>query len=300
MLDNPRARAKLKGFFHDWLELERAANVSKDSEKFPGFDETVMADLRTSLELFLDEAIWGETSSYRDLLLADYVMMNGRLAALYGKGDAVKGEGFEKVSFGGQRSGVITHPYLLASLAYHNNTSPIHRGVFLTRNIVGRTLKPPPEAIEFSDNEFDPSLTMREKVTELTRAKACMACHATINPLGFSLENFDAIGRWQTVDNDKPVDTKSEFTDDDGGTMELKSARDVAAFAADSKAAQGAFVKQLFHHVVKQGEASYGLDTRERLRLEFEKNGFNVRELVASIAVTAATDGLAEDGVAKK
>lgn len=300
MLKNPRAKAKMRGFFHHWLELERAANVSKDSEKFPEFSEEVLADLRTSLDLFLDDAVWGESSDYRELLQADYLMLNGRLAGLYGKGDAVEGKGFQKVSLGGQRSGVITHPYLLTAFAYHNSTSPIHRGVFLTRNIVGRMLKPPPEAIEFSDHKFDPSLTMREKVTEITRAKACMACHATINPLGFSLENFDAIGRWQTVDNQKPVDTKSEFLDDQGGTVELESARDVAAFAAGSEAAQGGFVKQLFHHVVKQGMASYGLDTRDRLRAVFDESGFSIRELLTEIGVTAAMDGVGKPEVVQK
>ena len=97
-------------------------------------------------------------------------------------------------------------PFLMSALAYHKNTSPIHRGVFITRNIVGRALKPPPAAIEFMDDRFDPSLTMREKVTELTRPAACMGCHSTINPLGFSLEHYDAVGRWRTVDEGVTID----------------------------------------------------------------------------------------------
>ncbi|MEZ5431602.1 MAG: DUF1588 domain-containing protein [Verrucomicrobiales bacterium] len=98
----------------------------------------------------------------------------------------------------------------------------MHRGVFLTRNIVGMSLNPPPKATKFEDSKFDPHLTMREKVTEMTRSSACMACHTTINPLGFSLEQFDGIGRWRTKDKDKPVDPASDFKTDEGDTLQIK------------------------------------------------------------------------------
>ncbi len=296
MVKDPRARAKMQGFFHHWLELDRAQNLSKDSKAFPAFDEMVMADLRVSLDLFLDDVVWGEKSDYRDLLLADYLFLNDRLAGLYGKPDKVPAGTFQKVSFTNEkRSGVVTHPFLLSAFAYHNNTSPIHRGVFLTRNIVGMTLKPPPEAVEFKDADFDPSLTMRQKVTELTRAKACMACHSVINPLGFSLENFDAIGRWRTKEkNDKPIDAKSTFKTDEGTTVQFASARDVADFAVKSPSAHRAFVRQLFHHSVKQPANAYGVATLDQLRKGFESSNYNIRGLLVEIAMVSATHGLPE------
>jgi hypothetical protein len=75
-------------------------------------------------------------------------------------------------------------------------------------------------AIAFEDEEFDPDLTMREKVTQMTRDTACMSCHSIINPLGFSLENFDAVGRWRTRENEKPIDTRSEYTSASGETVD--------------------------------------------------------------------------------
>ncbi len=78
----------------------------------------------------------------------------------------------------------------MSSLAYNKFTSPIHRGVFLTRNVLGFALKSPVMAVEFEDSRFDPTLTMREKVTELTRDSSCMGCHSVINPLGFALEQY--------------------------------------------------------------------------------------------------------------
>ncbi len=291
MLGDPRTKEKLRGFFHHWLELKEADTISKDPEAFPGFDAGALSDLRRSLDLFVDRIVWEGSSDYRELLQADWLMLNPRLAALYGK--EVKGPGFEPVTFGpGERTGVITHPYLLTSFAYFKNTSPIHRGVFLTRNIVGRQLKPPPEAVEFKDGNFDPSLTMREKVTEITKAAACMGCHTTINPLGFSLENYDAIGRWRAEDNGKPVDAASDFTGDDGETVRLENAADVAAFAIGSEGAHRTFIRHLFHHTVKQPAAAYGPDTMDRLLESFRKSDFNVRELLLETALTAATRGL--------
>lgn len=296
---NWRTRAKVRGFFHHWLELERAEELTKDSKVYPEFTSKVRSDLRTSLNLFIEDAVWGEGGNYQRLMLADYLYLNERLGQLYGKPD-VKG-GFQKVSLSpDRRSGIVTHPFLLASLAYHNSTSPIHRGVFLTRNIAGMTLKSPPMANVFKDGNFDPSLTMREKVTEMTRSKACMGCHITINPLGFSLENFDGIGRWQTKDKNKPINASSDFKTDTGQTIKLNGARDVAQFAANSQLAHRAFIQHLFHHMVKQPVLAYGNDTMEELRTGFEHTGFYIPELLKRIAIVAASEGTDNATASKK
>lgn len=295
MLADPRAKSKVKEFLHDWLETDHAEEISKDPTAFPGFDEALLADLRTSLDAFLDAVVWDKGSDYRQLLLADYVFLNERLAKFYGvtlPSSAAAGA-FAKVQFDPkQRSGVLTHPFLLSSLAYHRNSSPIHRGVFLTRNIVGRALKPPPMAIEFMDDRFDPSLTMREKVTELTRSNACMSCHSVINPLGFSLESFDAVGRFRTTDNNKPVDTSSELEIGNGKSIKLTGPRDVAEYAATSAEAHRAFIRQLFDHQGKQPADAYGPQTLERLRTRFVGSNYNIQELLVEIAKTSALHGV--------
>jgi hypothetical protein len=306
MLADPRARNKMRGFFHHWLEIGER-DLAKDKTMFPEFDEAVIADLRCSLELFLDQVVWSEDSDYRQLLLADHLVLNERLRRLYqpqplrvcdeandGSGndaaeDVQPASQFRDIVFAPQRrAGVLTHPYLLTAFAYHNNTSPIHRGVFLTRNIVGRELKPPPIAVAFKDAEFSPDLTMRDKITQLTRDQACMSCHSIINPLGFAMENFDAVGRWRTSENNKPVDTKSEYTTVDGRTLEIQSARDIASYAASSEPAQRAFVTQLFQYSIKQPPAAYGPELVDQLRAEFADDDFNIRNLLARIAVRSA------------
>ena len=293
MLSDLRTKAKLHGFFHYWLELERAEAIAKDPKSFPEFDAQVLADLRTSLNLFLDQVVWSERSDYRELLQANYLLLNDRLGKLYGKN--VSGEAFQRVDFDPkQRAGVVTHPYLLAAFASSKATSPIHRGVFLTRTIVGMTLKPPPMAVAFEDAKFDAHLTMREKITELTKNNNCMACHGTINPLGFSLENYDAIGRWRTQDNNKPVNAVTDFATDDGDKIRLTGARDLVKFAAENPSGHRAFIHLLFHHTVKQDVNVYGPDTLEALRQSFTGSGFNIRKLLTDIAIVSATRGMPE------
>lgn len=288
MLGDRRAREKLQGFLHHWLQVDRIESLAKDGTLFPGFDDAVIANLRTSLDLFLEETVWRGDSDYRRLLLADHLLLNARLAKFYGL-EWSGGAGFETVALDAEhRAGVITHPYLLAAFAYPRSTSPIHRGVFLTRNIVGRALNPPPMAVAFNDADFDPHMTMREKVAELTRPDACQTCHSIINPLGFSLEHFDAVGRFRTLDNDRPVNAIGDYETLSGRTIRLTRARDVAEYAIASPEAQDAFVEQLFHHAVKQPLQAYGTDTADRLREEFRRSEFNIRKLLVNIAVIAA------------
>ncbi|MEZ6063002.1 MAG: DUF1592 domain-containing protein [Planctomycetaceae bacterium] len=309
MMEDGRAKAKMAGFFRKWLELEER-DLAKDKAMFPEFDEAVIADLRKSLELFIDRVVWSRESDYRQLLLADYLVLNDPLRELYAadlpdgsaeldeqeirrraRTERVASE-FQPVEFPeGQRSGVLTHPYLLSAYAYHNNTSPIHRGVFLTRNIVGRALNPPPMAVAFKDNEFAADLTMREKVTQLTSDKACMSCHSIINPLGFTLESFDAVGRFRSVDNSKPVDTRTQYTTEAGETLEFARAKDIAEFAVSHDEAHRAFVTQVFQHLVKQNPMAYGEQTIEALSEQFEKDQFNIQNLWVQIATRTAAGG---------
>ena len=247
--------------------------------------------------------MWNEASDYRKLLTADYLFLNNRMAAFYGLSTNDNGNAYDlkdcdnkddfiKVTFGSEpRCGVLTHPFLLASLSYQKMTSPIHRGVFLTRHIVGRSLKPPPMAMTFKDADFAPNLTMRQKVAELTRPQACQSCHSVINPLGFSLEQYDAVGRFRASENDKLIDPVSEYLTDDGEKIRLGGARDVAAFAIGSEQAQNAFIQEMFHQIVKQPVAAYGADMMASLRKTFVESDFNMQKLLVEIVTVAALHG---------
>jgi hypothetical protein len=300
MLADPRARSKVQSALHHWLQVNQIENLAKDDKLFPGFTPEMIADLRTSLNLFLDDVVWSEVADYRRLLLEDKLFVNRRLAQFYGLNTNAPDD-FVKVAIEpSQRAGVVTHPYLLAAFSYPRSTSPIHRGVFLTRNIIGRALKPPPMAVAFKDADFAPDMTMREKVAELTRPQACQGCHSVINPLGFSLEHFDAVGRLRTQEGNRPIDAVSEYTTDGGETVRLTGARDVAQFAVRSEQAQDAFIEQLFHQVVKQPMLAYGTNVQHRLRESFVSSGFNIQELLVEIATTSALRGVERSAGPKK
>ncbi len=296
MLEDPRARAKMNTFFEYWLEMD-GRDPAKDRLIFPDFSDAVIMDLRESLLRFVNSVVWSESSDYRDLLKAEHLLLNERLGAVYGGN--VKGTTLQNVTLDPrQRAGVLTHPYLLSLYAYHDSTSPIHRGVFLTRNVLGRMIKPPPDAVAFDDEKLDPGLTMREKITQLTSANACMSCHSVINPLGFSMENFDAIGRWRTSERDKKINAKSQYMTAAGELLTFSGAKDIAEFAVRSPAAHAAFVNAVFTHLAKQPVAAYGTNSLIDLRKGFTSSLFNIKALMVECAKRHALRGHVAPGAA--
>jgi hypothetical protein len=196
---------------------------------------------------------------------------------------------------------VLTHPYLLATFAHASTSSPIHRGVFISRNLLGRALKPPPEAMTPLSPELHPDLTTRERVALQTQSESCMVCHATINPLGFTLENFDAVGRYRAEEKGKPIDASGAYQARSGEMEKFNGIHELAQFLADSDETHTAFVEQLFHYLVKQPVLAYGPDRLAKLDESFKANQFNMKKLAAEIvAETAITAETRRHGVEKE
>ena len=289
MVRDPRAAVKLAGFVRHWLHVDQAREVAKNPDRFPGFDAAAVADLKTSLDLAIADVLNSPDADFRKLLQGDDVYVNARLAGLYGV-EAPKGGGYAKVPLDpGRRAGVLTHPYLLSRFAYTAETSPIHRGVFLARGLLGVTLKPPSEAFTPLAAELHPTLSTRERVALQTNSTGCQTCHGVINPLGFTLEHFDAIGRYRAAEKGKPVDSSGAYLARDGKTAAFDGPRPLAAFLCASPEAHDAFCQQLFHHLAQQPVRAYGAGRLDALRAEFTKRNFNVRDLAVDVAVTAAT-----------
>jgi hypothetical protein len=278
----------LREFLLHWLKIDQVADIAKDPKRFPGFDAAMVSDLRTSLELFLDDVVWSESGDFRRLLLSDETYLNGRLARFYGANLPVDA-GFQKVKLNAQeRAGVLTHPYQMTRFAYTAENSPIHRGVFVARGVLGVTLRPPPEAFTPLAAELHPSLTTRERVTLQTKPDNCISCHGVINPLGFTLEHFDAVGRYREKDNGRPINAVGSYQTRSGQKVAFNGVRDLARFLASSEEVHTAFVEQLFHHLVQQSIRAYGPRTSQDLRASFTATGYNIRRLVVEVMATAA------------
>jgi len=289
MIEHPKARAKVRQFFHHWLNIEGSKELGKDASRFPGFDPQTVADLRLALDLFVEDVMWSKGSDFKKLLTSAELFLNGRLAKLYGV-ELPPASTFVKVKLDpGQRSGVLTHPYLLANFAYSAESSPIHRGVFLTRGILGLSLRPPPEAVTPVAPDLHPSLSTRERVSLQTKAANCMQCHGIINPLGFTLEKFDAIGRFRTEDNKKPVDDTGVYLGRDVKPLTLRGPVELGKFLADSPEVHAAFATQVFHHVAQQPIRAYGATAQADLTKAFVAGGFDMKKLFAEAATTMAT-----------
>lgn len=288
MLADPRCHAKLRLFFLQWLKVERPPDLAKDPNAFRTFDAATANDLRTSLLLFLDDVMWSKESDFRQLLTAEFVYMNGRLAGYY-RQDLPPAADFQKVVFERQqRAGVLSHPYLMAAFAHTAASSPIHRGVFLARGVLGLALRPPPMAIAPLSPDLQPTMTTRERVELQTRAEACQTCHATINPLGFALERFDASGRLRQEEKGRPIDASGSYVTRDGRLVKFRGACDLAQFLAASDEVHRAFVEHLFQYLAKQPVRAYGPKALSVLTDRFAIDRYNMQDLVVEIAVMAA------------
>ena len=215
MLADPRAEALVTNFAAQWLYLRNLPAVSPDFIVFPDFDETLRRALREETELFFDSII-REDRSVLDLLTADYTFLNERLAKHYGIPN-VYGSHFRRINLprDSPRGGLLGQGSILAVTSYATRTSPVVRGKWILDNLLGTPPPPPPAAVPpLSDEGSDAMLSMRERMVEHRRNPVCASCHAIMDPIGLSLENFDAIGRYRDrTAGFEPLDVEGSFPD---------------------------------------------------------------------------------------
>jgi hypothetical protein len=290
MLGDSRTHLKVRDFFHHWLNLDRIQQLSKDKAQFPDFSDSIMADLRTSLDMSLEYAVWADErrSDFRRLLIDDTVYLNGPLAKFYHVNLRANAN-FQRVRVNLEaHAGILTHPFLMAGFAHEQNTSPIHRGVFLARNVLGRSLKPPQNAVALDPGSSRPGLTMRKRVEQQTSPDSCMACHRMINNLGFTFENFDAVGRYQQTELNQPIDANGLYVSKAGKTAVFHGAKELSAFIANSGEAQEAFLEQMFRFLTKNPIQVFGSEELPRLHNSFVKHGFGIRAALSDSMIESA------------
>ena len=214
MMDDPKAEAFIKNFIGQWLYLRNLDNVYPLPSAFPEFDDNLRESFKRETELFFDEQI-REDHSLLDLFTANYSFLNERLADHYGV-QGIYGNHFRKVSLDGhKRGGLLGHGSLMTVTSYPNRTSVVLRGKFVLDNLLG---SPPPEpppnvpALEES-SQTGKQLTMREAMAQHRENPACRVCHAAMDPIGFSLENYDAIGKWRDMFAGVDVDASGLLPD---------------------------------------------------------------------------------------
>ena len=219
MLADPRSYNLASNFAGQWLRLRNVTSVDPNVRLYPDFDDNLRQAFRTETELFVDSVV-REDRSVLDLLRADYTFLNERLAKHYGIPN-VYGSRFRRVELGpdSRRGGLLRQGSVLAVTSYATRTSPVIRGVWVLSNVVGAPPPPPLPNVPALDGNVPANLPVRERMAAHRASPVCASCHRTIDPVGFALENFDAVGRWRDNEGDSgPVDVSGTLP----GTGDIK------------------------------------------------------------------------------
>ncbi len=227
MLADPKSQALIDNFAGQWLQLRNVQNVLPNSDLFPDFDDNLRQSFRRETELFFGSIIH-EDRSVLDLLTADYSFVNERLARHYGI-PGVYGSRFRRMTITDPaRRGLLGQGSILAITSHAERTSPVLRGKWILDNILGLPVPPPPPDVpQLKEKvEGEKPRTMREQMTQHRTNPACASCHKVMDPIGFALENFDAVGTWRSADADAPIDASGELADGTkiSGVVELRQA----------------------------------------------------------------------------
>ncbi|MBV9398675.1 MAG: DUF1592 domain-containing protein [Bryobacterales bacterium] len=286
MFADPRARASLiENFFGDWLETRNVWLLNPDSTKFPWFDDNLRSAFVTETELFL-EAQLKEDRGAIDLLTSNETFLNEQLARHYGI-SGIYGSHFRRVKLTDEnRFGLLGKASVLAVTSYTNRTSPTIRGKWLLENILAAPMPAPPgnvPSLESSNKENKP-LSVREML-ELHRASpACAGCHARMDPLGLSLENFDAIGQWRTTDTGHAIDPSGVLLDGSkvNGPRELRQ-----ALLAQKTQFAKAVTEKLLTYALGRGLEYYDAPAVRAIDREAELNDYRWSSLILGIVKSA-------------
>lgn len=214
MLADDRGNALVENFAGQWLQLRNLRNVQPNTDEFPDFDDNLRRAFRHETEL-LFQTVLKENRSVLDLLTSDFTFVNERLAEHYGIPN-VYGSRFRRVQVASEeRKGLLGQGSILALTSHAERTSPVVRGKWILENLMGVSVPPPPPDVpplkERKDGEAP--RTMREQMVEHRASPVCATCHKIMDPIGFSLENFDAVGAWRTTDSGNPIDASGELAD---------------------------------------------------------------------------------------
>jgi hypothetical protein len=214
MLADPRSSSLVTNFASQWLHLRNLDSITPDLRLFPDFDDNLRRAFRRETELFF-ESVLREDRSALELLKTDYTFLNERLAKHYDI-PHVFGSRFRRVALKpeNQRGGLLRHGSILSVTSYATRTSPVIRGHWVLENFLGTPpAPPPPDVPTLEDNKVEAGLPMRERLAKHRENAACASCHDRMDPVGFALENFDAIGRWREFELGARIDTSGGLPD---------------------------------------------------------------------------------------
>ena len=287
LLNDPRSRALFDGFGAQWLGIDKLASKPFDSAKFPEMNDTLRAAMAEEARLFF-ESIVKDNLNVVTFIDADYTYLNETLAHIYGLGKEITGTQMRKIHLkDANRGGILGMPGVLANTSFPNRTSPVNRGVWVLEQVLGEHVPPAPPnvpALEKQNKTDIANLTLRQR-TELHRANAtCANCHKILDPIGFGLENFDAIGRWRNQDDSGgAIDAVGQLP----GDKKFSSPRELKSILAtrNEDLCRNLTEKLLAYALGRQLEG-YDEIVVDQLTDAIKKDGYRMQTLITQVVLS--------------
>jgi hypothetical protein len=284
MLADRRAEALVSNFAGQWLQLRNLRNSVPDNDLFPEFDDNLRQSFARETELVF-ESIMREERSVVDLLTADYTFVNERLAKHY-KIPFVYGSQFRRVPVTEEaRKGILGHGSILTITSNSNRTSPVVRGKWILATLLGTPPSPPPANVPplKENSERSKPLTMREAMEEHRQNAVCAGCHKIMDPLGFAMENFDAVGSWRTDDAGSPIDASGVFIDGSrlDGVVSLRQ-----ALVNNPNVFVGAMTEKLLTYGLGRGLEHSDMPAVRRIVRESARDSYRFSSLITEIVTS--------------
>ncbi|MEM6291203.1 MAG: DUF1592 domain-containing protein [Myxococcota bacterium] len=290
MLASPKAEETIAAFHTQWLGVAELEHVEKNPEMFPGYDSTLAASMKKDVADFARWVMLEGDGRLDTLLTANMTLTDDpRLLELYGVTPPpghVAGTPIELPA--DQRAGLLTMPGVMAEHAHPDQTSPIHRGVMIRQNFFCQQLPPPPPDVDDAPPSPDPNATTRERFAEHTSDPTCAGCHVLIDPLGFGLEGYDAIGAFRTEeDSGLAVDDSGEITASDvNGTF--AGGVELAGMLSESGVVRECVSRQWFRYALGRIESDADDCSIEHIATTFDESNYDVRVLLREITLSTA------------
>ena len=282
MLADRRSHTLLTNFAAQWLHLRNLESVTPNMRLFPSFDDNLRQAMRRETELLL-ESIIKEDRSVLDLLTSDYTFLNERLAKHYGI-PHVYGSWFRRVKLedDSKRGGLLRHGSILTVTSYNTRTSPVIRGHWVLENFLGVPPPPAPAVVPpLEEKTIDGSLSVKDRLIEHRSNPACSGCHSLMDPLGFSLENYDAVGQWRKSENEQPIDASGNFPG--GARFEGVSGLEKALLDRPEMFV-GTLVEKLVTYSLGRVVESYDAPAVRKIVRDAESEDFRFSSLILGIA----------------
>lgn len=288
MLEDPRAHTLIFEFYRQWLGLDALQTMVKDNSHFPEWDPAMSEAWRESLRAFI-ASVHQKNGDVRTLLTSTTVHLPDAIAPIYAMQPS--GQGMTEYTMSAdERAGLLTHPAVMALLAYPSQSSPIHRGIFVRERLLCQKLPSPPDNLQIEPPDPNPTATTREIFQQHAADSACSGCHNMIDPIGLGFENYDTLGRYRTEEHGLPVDASGALTNtaDPAIGGEFVGGVQLAQKLADAREVEDCIADHWFTFALGHPETTADMCSAEEIRLRFNASNGKFEDLFTAITTSDA------------